>query len=358
MHRTKDDIKLKRRVLARRLVSIGNIKHQLPWVARRNPKAAAKWIELDLLRRYASPYCYNYPFILQIEVTNLCNLHCKMCPRDREFKEAGITPSSMSFDTFDKIMRGWIRHVFQIHLFGRGEPLLARDLPKMIEYAAEHGVPFITFNTNGHLLRGEVAEALACSELDEVRVSIDGSDEQGYRSIRGVSLQRVKDNLKAFRTICDIPISIATTLCKDNWDSVYHMPELAAELGATSFRMFPVSPYVSLGMYDTMLTQEQKQKYRYFCRDLKSRFREKGINFIPNPHYAQDCKLPFIMAFIDVEGNLTPCCKLETMVVGNVLEQDFVEVWRGPKMTNWRKLMISRKFPKQCKDLECIRDWR
>lgn len=351
-------MKLKRRVWRKRLVSLSKITHQFPWLALRNPKGAAKWMEVGLLGRLASPYCYNYPFLLQIEITNLCNFCCKMCPRKHEFEEAGIKPSNMPFEVFDKIVRGWIRHIFQIHLFGRGEPLLAIELPKMIEYVAEHGVPYITFTTNGHLLRGEVAEALACSELDELRVSIDGSDEQGYQAIRGVPLQRVKDNLKAFRAMCDTPISITTTLCNENWDSVYNMPELAAELGVCCLRILPVFPYTFLGMDDITLTQEKKQKYRYFCEDLDRRCREKGINFIPDHYYVQDCKLPFIMAFIDVKGNLTACCKLETMVVGNVLEQDFFEVWNGPKMINWRKRLLLRKIPKQCRDLECIRDWR
>lgn len=358
MNKGKEKIHSKRSLRAQRLSSLGKISRQLPWMALRNPKAVTKWIELKLLGRFASPLCYNYPSVVQIEVTNLCNLHCKMCPRDYEFEKAGIKPSSMSFDTFDKIMGEWIQHVYQIHLFGRGEPLMAPDLPKMIKYSAEHGVPFISFTTNGHLLQGEVAETIAGSDLDELRISIDGADEEGYKIIRKVSLQRVKDNIKAFRAICDIPISILTTLSKDNWDSVYRMPELCAELGVTSLRLFPVIPYASLEMDDTKLTQEQKQQYHSFCKNLNQQCRKKGINFIPTSPYAKDCSLPFMMAFIDIKGNLTPCCRLETLTVGNILEHDFSSIWHGTKMTNWRKLMVSRKFPKQCIDLECIFDWR
>ena len=351
-------MELKRKMRKKRLVSIGKISNLLPWIALRNPKAVVKWIELAILGRKASPYCYNYPFILQIEITNLCNLRCKMCPRERDFRKSGIKPGSMPFDIFDQILRGWIRHIFQIHLFGYGEPLLAPELPKMIEYAKKHGVPYITFTTNGHPLHGEVAEAIACSELDELRVSIDGSDEQGYQSIRGAPLENVKQNLKAFRAMCDIPISIATTLCNENWESVYNIPELAAELGAGCLRILPIFPYTFLGMDEMILVQEKKRKYRYFCQDLERRCKEKGIHFIFDDYYVKDCKAPFVMAFLDINGNLTPCCKLGTTKVGNVLERNFFEVWNGPKMMNWRKQLLSRKFPKPCLDLECIRDWR
>ena len=64
------------------------------------------------------------------------------------------------------------------------------------------------------------------------------------------------------------------------------------------------------------------------------------------------------MTFIDVEGNMIVCCRLETMVAGNVLEEGFDEVWRGPVMQQWRQQILSRNFPKPCIDLECIHDWR
>ena len=342
----------------KRLVSIGKISKLLPWITLRNPKAVVKWIELAVFGRKASPYCYNYPFILQIETTNLCNLRCKMCPRERDFQKAGIEPGTMSFDTFDQILRSWIRHIFQIHLFGYGEPLLTPELPKLIEYSKSHGVPYVTFTTNGHLLQGQVAKAIAGSGLDELRVSIDGSDEKGYQSIRGVPLENVNKNLKEFRKISDIPISLATTLCNENWESVYNMPEFAAEIGAGCLRILPIFPYTFLGMDEMILVQEKKRQYRYFCRDLERRCKEKGIHFIFDDYYVKDCKAPFVMAFIDINGNLTPCCKLGTTKVGNVLERNFFEVWNGPKMMQWRKQLLSRKFPKPCLDLECIRDWR
>ncbi|MBW2051424.1 MAG: SPASM domain-containing protein [Deltaproteobacteria bacterium] len=281
-----------------------------------------------------------------------------MCPREHEIQSAGLRPGNMSFEIFTQIMHGWIQHVFQIHLFGRGEPLMAPDLVKTIDYAAKNKVPYITLTSNGHLLKGKVAEALARSELDELRISIDGADEEGYQSIRGAPLQNLKENLKAFRAMCDIPIRIITTLGQENWDSVANMPELAAELEVSCLNILPLFPYAFMGMDDLSLTNEKKREYRYFCRDLARRCEEKNIQFIFDRDYVQDCKLPFIMAFITVDGDLTPCCKLETMKVGNVLENDFFEVWNNEKMINWRKRILSRKFPKQCLDIECIRDWR
>ena len=347
-----------RRARDRKLVLRGGLRSQLPWMVLRNPAALAKWVEVSLLKRFASPRCYNYPLILQIEITNRCNLRCRMCPREGEFEKMGVAPETMSFETFERIVEGWIGHIYQIHLFGRGEPLISPHLPRMIRYAADRGVPFITFNTNGHLLQGKVAEALASSELDELRVSIDGSDEATYQSIRGVPLERLKENLKAFRAMCDIPVSISATLSRENWDSVLQMGTLAQEVGAAGLRLYPVATYDYPGIGETGLTAEQKQQYKGFCDDLRRRCRQNGIKFMAIPHYAPGCNVPFIMAFVDVAGNLTVCCRLETMTVGNVLENDFLEVWRGPQMLEWRRRMLSKELPKACVDLECVHDWR
>jgi len=359
MTATGSDAKLsERRARARRLVSRAKLSRQLPAMIRRNPLAVLKWIELSALGRRGFAACYNNPLILQIEVTNLCNLKCRMCPREKEFEKEGITPGNMSFETFENVLRGWIGDIYQIHLFGRGEPLLAPELPRMIHYAASRGVPYITFSTNGHPLRGDVARAIAESDLDEVRVSIDGADEEGYRAVRGVSLESLKQNLRDFREMSDIPISISGTLSRENWESIRALPDLAAELGAVALRLYPVAPYTYLGVDDVGLTPEQKREYRSFCDDVKVRAKDKGVTFIPISHYAPSCNVPFVMTFIDVEGNMTVCCRLETMVVGNVLKEGFDNVWRGPAMQRWRRKILSRDFPKPCIDLECIHDWR
>ena len=348
----------RRRVKARKLIELGKITSQYPFILLRNPLGALKWAETRFLGRRASSYCYNYPFLLQIEVTNACNLKCKMCPRERELEKMGIKPSHMSFEAFKKIMDSWIRHLYQIHLFGRGEPLMAPDLPKMINYAAEKGVPFITLNTNGLLLHGKMAEALAASEIDEIRISIDGSDEEGYREIRGASLQKLKDNLAAFRKLSEIPIQVTTTVSKYNWESVHQMPDLCAEIGIHTLRLLPSLPYLYVDMHETTLTSAQKKEYKTLTRELAHSCKKKGIIFIASPPSVQECKLPFIMAFIDVKGNLTPCCYLEIIHMGNVLENDFKKVWSGGKMKKWREQLLKHNFPKPCLDLECIRDWR
>ena len=66
---------------------------------RTNPLSLVKMLELRGLRRFASPYCYNYPWAVQIEITNNCNLRCKTCPRLLELENwlAGSLPPAVAF---------------------------------------------------------------------------------------------------------------------------------------------------------------------------------------------------------------------------------------------------------------------
>jgi MoaA/NifB/PqqE/SkfB family radical SAM enzyme len=348
----------RRRKAGRRAVSAGKLSHQLPWLVRRNPLGLLKWAELTVLGRRASPTCYNYPFIVQIETTNHCNLKCGFCPRELEFKSAGLKLQSMSMKDFDGILGDWIHRVYQLHLFGRGEPLLSKELPEMIHYAAERGVPYISFTSNGTILRGDRAKSLADTELSEIRVSLDGSDEETFKGIRGASLEKIKDNLRKFREMSDIPISVNCVLTGDNWDSVRRMDELCAEIGAVTLRLFPVAPYNFMGHSFPGLEHERKLSYKDFCDDLGRRCKEKGVNFASISHHQPQCNVPFIMSFIDVTGSMTYCCKLETMTVGNILKDGFWNVWRGSQLEAWRQKLVNGTPPKECTELECIHDWR
>ena len=87
------------------------------------------------------------PVCVYLEVTNRCNLLCETCPRTFEALEP---PADMSWELFTSIvdqMPGLTRAV----LHGVGEPMLVKNLPRMIRYLKERGI-YVLFNTNGTLL--------------------------------------------------------------------------------------------------------------------------------------------------------------------------------------------------------------
>src|ERR1700694_4605976 len=68
------------------------------------------------------------PVCLYLEVTNRCNLLCTTCPRTYEELEP---PADMSWELFTSIV-DQIPNLSRAVLHGVGEPMLVKDLPRMV----------------------------------------------------------------------------------------------------------------------------------------------------------------------------------------------------------------------------------
>src|SRR5437660_9794991 len=88
------------------------------------------------------------PVCLYLETTNRCNLLCETCPRTFEALEP---PADMSWELFTSIV-DQVPGIARVVLHGVGEPMLVKDLPRMIRYLKDRGV-YVLFNTNGTLLQ-------------------------------------------------------------------------------------------------------------------------------------------------------------------------------------------------------------
>ena len=323
----------------------------------RNPLALVKLAELKLLGKRASPNCYNYPVAVQIETTSRCNLTCPMCPTHKVGSEVKIKKMDMPTSHFKAILEGWSKRIFTLHLFGRGEPLLAKNIFELIDYSNQLGIPHVSITTNGVLLDQKRANELRRVGLSELRVSIGGANQSTYEKIRGAELEQVLENITYLGSISDIPISVNFLLTKQTWDSALEMPEVLERIGAHCLRLFPVVTYDESMANGIFLEHKQREEYAERVDQVRRECKKRGKFFIGHNPVVRDCILPFFMAYMDVEGNLTPCCRIEDHPLCNVLEVGFFEAWNCKKMGSWRKALLLRRFPKKCIELQCLREW-
>ena len=103
-------------------------------------------------------------------MTNRCNLLCTTCPRTYEELEP---PADMSWELFAQIV-DQVPDIARAVLHGVGEPMLVKNLPRMVRYLKDRGV-YVLFNTNGTVLNEKNGRALIEAGLDELRVSLDAS---------------------------------------------------------------------------------------------------------------------------------------------------------------------------------------
>jgi len=143
----------------------------------------------------------SFPPRVQIEVTNLCNAHCLMCPRDSLERPKGIMSLSLSRQILDECAAMGTREVI---LSGYGEPLLDKHLEERIVYAKERGLPRVAIFTNGSLLDEKRASRILDTPLDAITISFDGATREVYEHIRqGLHYDRVVENIERLRTLRD-----------------------------------------------------------------------------------------------------------------------------------------------------------
>src|SRR5207248_121442 len=116
---------------------------------------------------------------LRISVTDRCNFRCIYCmPRDVFGPDYAFLPKSelLSFEEIARLARVFKGHgVEKIRLTG-GEPLLRRNLERLIEMLADIPGLDLTLTTNGSVL-AKKARALKAAGLTRVTVSLDSLDE-------------------------------------------------------------------------------------------------------------------------------------------------------------------------------------
>ncbi|MEO6363481.1 MAG: GTP 3',8-cyclase MoaA [Caldimonas sp.] len=125
---------------------------------------------------------------LRISVTDRCNFRCGYCmPKEVFDKHYAFLPQSslLSFEEIARIARLFVGHgATKIRLTG-GEPLLRRDLERLVGMLAEMRTPDgepidLTLTTNGSLLARK-AQSLRNAGLGRVTVSLDALDDAVFR---------------------------------------------------------------------------------------------------------------------------------------------------------------------------------
>lgn len=316
------------------------------------------------------------PVCLYLETTNRCNLLCTTCPRTYEELEP---PADMSWALFTKIV-DQVPNLARAVLHGVGEPMLVRNLPRMVRYLKDRNV-YVLFNTNGTVLNERNGRALIAADLDELRVSLDASNAESFKQVRGKNyFNRILRNVRVFREMQEREghakprVSAWLTGLKDTVRELPDFVRVAADIGVREVYLQRMVYFerdaIGLARPDQALFDRLTREESGYVKQAEALARSLGIAFsasgaasefgasLEKPESNSPwtlCRRPWSLMYITANGRALPCCiapfsqrGYENYTLGDATQEDLRAIWNGPAYQAFRRALLSDAPPVAC----------
>lgn len=124
-----------------------------------------------------------FPNKFAVELCAECNLACAMCHHPQMRRPKGVMPFALWQRCADQIAA--IAPRTEVWFSFCGEPLLEPELlMEMLRYGKSVGLRSLNVNTNGMLLRPDLAGPLMDTGVDLIVIGIDGFSKETYERVR------------------------------------------------------------------------------------------------------------------------------------------------------------------------------
>jgi MoaA/NifB/PqqE/SkfB family radical SAM enzyme len=323
------------------------------------------------------------PRSIYIEPTSRCNEFCQQCPRTLLSREED---RDLSFDNFRYIVDQF-PVLDRVVLHGLGEPLLNKELPRMISYLKERGT-YVLFNSNGIALNPKRGQALIDAGLDEYRLSMDGATRETYARVRGVdAFDKIWRNVRAFVSLQkeqneSLPtVSLWFTAMRENLHELPGLIDLAYENGIREVHLQRLVYFeVGLAHSKQALFHRSTREELELVHRCEQICQERGISFsaagsvTPMESLIRDfgnrpwsgCQRPYTLTYITASGNVLSCCFApfghksakeyrEERVLGNIFQEPIEAIWRGERYEAFRRAFESDHPARHCS--QCGLNW-
>ena len=264
---------------------------------------------------------------LMIEPTNICNLHCPVCPTGNGYY--GDKPKgSMSFKQFKNIISAAKDFLGHVNLWGFGEPFLAPDIMQMIDYAGENNI-LVNVHTNGNVLNKKIINQFKKNYRLNITFSIDGITQKSYSYYRkGGNLKKVLSNLsylinlKKKYNLFNLQIIWQFLIMRTNEHEISDVYKLAKETKVDQLRLKTIGINKKHLQYNDFIPKDKNYQ----------RERNKDVNlqecFFINPG----------MPTISWNGDVMPCCHdySKKYFMGNVFKKNLLNIWHSRRYKKFR----------------------
>lgn len=261
-------------------------------------------------------------FKLRISVTDRCNLRCIYCKppiyQKKSFKE--ILGFEEIYNICDFFSSNFIVNTIKIT---GGEPLLRKDIHKLLRMLKNLKFKRLSITTNGILLEEKI-NLLKENGLNDLNLSLDTLKPEKFKKITGGELGKVLSGLE--KTLkAEIPVKINTVLIRGiNDDEILDLLKWSWDLGVF-LRFIEYMPFKSNNLWkkDLLVSKDDILKTTSLIDKFKESKREgvaikyslkngKGFGIIPSisEPFCNECNRIRITA----DGYFMPCIKEKTKI--------------------------------------------
>lgn len=279
------------------------------------------------------------PFTLNVFPMNACNFKCNYCAQSlgaagiKQYNNFDLS-EKMTMETFEKIVeqsKKFDKPYKLLSFMGHGEPLLNKDLPKMIKLAKDNNIAQrIEIITNGSLLTNSLSDSIIDAGITNIRVSLQGLSAEQYKKTSNIDI-----NFEEFLS------------------NLEYFHNKAGEKNAHLFVKI---------MGCSLKEGEEEKFYQMFDKISSRMYIERvkpvydGVEFTKNitdlvtDRYGNSheprlvCPLAFFSLAVWPSGDIAPCDAIyKPIVLGNVNKDDLSEVFNGIENNIFRLKLLKGK---------------
>ena len=314
------------------------------------------------------------PIGATIVVESRCSNRCKYCIWHAKETDRPYWPLHLSYGDFVRIADVLaVNNVAHLHFCGTGEPLFNKQLFRMIEYA--HKTKFTTsIMSNCSEVMTSLIAQIANSGITRFLTSIDSGFPDEYEVIRyGSKWKTVINNLEALvkereKSGAQFEICVDCMAMRSNYKSYRKLVEVLAAVGVDVLEF----AYLQAFEFNELCSSKNQIKESDFeifdeINEAIKLGKKLGIRVHPpelpnNSGKRERCDVVWWKMMVNLPndkipqdgwiGNVSTHCMLahlgEAYSFGNLLKQDFQEIWNGEKIKEVRGKLI-HDAPDICK---------
>ena len=300
----------------------------------------------------------NRPVWAQIEITNACNLKCKMCAHSTHRWQSAMPPRMMSMAEFKAII-DQLPYITYALLNDVGEPLLNPELIAMIDYANGKGIK-TGFFTNATLMTPDMSRRLITAEgLININASMDGGRPETFESIRiGASFTKICSHLQTFGELkkqmdkATPHLSVWMVATQETIEEIYELIRVLEDIGVTHLNVKNIMENEETE--GTRLPSEDLRLLESYKETAARRNVVLSYDKMPagncNRPDTRTCVDPWRMVYVNVEGWINPCCYSfgdKDTYFGNILQDGLKNIWNLEAYRQFRR-QLREKMPPVC----------